>query len=103
MTNYQYVIIGGGMTAAAAVDGIRTSAAILREIKEHLGLSTRTCKGQAVIDRDDDAVIGVPTKVRPARDERKQRRGYEKNTDDCKGVGNIDYYRQQWADRQLVH
>ncbi len=23
MTNYQYVIIGGGMTAAAAVDGIR--------------------------------------------------------------------------------
>ena len=23
MTNYQYVIIGGGMTAAAAIDGIR--------------------------------------------------------------------------------
>ena len=23
MTNYQYLIIGGGMTAAAAVDGIR--------------------------------------------------------------------------------
>jgi len=23
MTNYQYLIVGGGMTAAAAVDGIR--------------------------------------------------------------------------------
>jgi hypothetical protein len=73
MTNYQYLIIGGGMTAAAAVDGIRTTAAIVREIKERLGPSTRTRKGQAALDRDDDAVIGVPAKVRPACDERKRK------------------------------
>lgn len=65
---YHYVMIGGGVTATAAVDGIRTLAAIVRETKEHLGLSTRTYKGQAAIDRDA-AVIGVSAIVRPVRDE----------------------------------
>jgi hypothetical protein len=51
--------------------GIRTPAAIVREIKEHLGLCKRTRKGQAAIDQDDSA-----------RDERKQRWGYESSTDD---------------------
>ena len=46
-----------------------TPATIVRGIKEHLGLSTRTCKGQAAIDRDAAADIGMPAKVRTARDE----------------------------------
>lgn len=69
MMTYHYVMMGGGVTATAAVDGIRTLATTVRETKEHLGLSTRTRKGQAAIDRDDAAVIGVPANVRPARDE----------------------------------
>lgn len=44
MTVYQYVTMGGGMTAAAAVEGIRTPAVLVREIKERLGLSKRTRK-----------------------------------------------------------
>jgi hypothetical protein len=73
MTVYQYVTMGGGMTAAAAVEGIRTPAVLVREIKERLGLSSRSCKGQAAIDRDAAAVIDVPANVRRARDGRKQR------------------------------
>ena len=46
-----------------------TPATIVRGIKEHLGLTTRTCKGQAAIDRDAAADIGMPAKVRSARDE----------------------------------
>ena len=69
MMTYHYVMIGGGMTATAAVDGIRTLATILRETKEHLGLRTRTGKGQVVIDRDDAADIDVSATVRPVRDE----------------------------------
>ena len=60
MRTYQFVMIGGGMTATTALDGLRTPATIVQEIKEHLGLCTRTCKGQAAIDRDAAAVIGVP-------------------------------------------
>lgn len=51
-----------------ALSAYFTPATIVREIKEHLGLSTGLCKGQAAIDRDA-AVIGVPAKVRPACDE----------------------------------
>jgi hypothetical protein len=69
MKDYQYMKIEGGVTLTASVDGLRTPVTIVREIKEHLGLSTRTCKGQAAIDRDADAHIGVPVKVRSARDE----------------------------------
>ncbi len=58
-----------GMTLKASVDGLRTPVTIVREIKEHLGLGTGLCNGQAAIDRDDAAVIGVPAMVRPARDE----------------------------------
>lgn len=65
----RYLIIGDGMTAAAEVDDIRTPVAIVREIKEHHGLNTRTCKGQTVIDRDA-AVIGVSATVSPVCDER---------------------------------
>ena len=65
----QFVMVGGEMTAITALDGLRTPASIVRGIKEHPGLCTRTCKGQAAIDRDAAAVIGVPAKVRPARDE----------------------------------
>ena len=45
-----------------------TPATIVRGIKEHLGLSTGMCKGQAAIDRDAAAGIGMPAKVRSARD-----------------------------------
>jgi len=45
-----------------------TPATIVGEIKEHLGLSTGMCKGQAAIDRDAAAGIGMPAKVRSARD-----------------------------------
>ena len=69
MIAYQYVMIGGRMTTTTAVDGLRTPATIVREIKERLGLSTRTFKGQAAIDRDAAAGIGMPAKVRSARDE----------------------------------
>ena len=57
------------MTTTTAVDGLRTPATIVREIKERLVLSTRTCKGQAAIDRDAAAGIGMPAKVMSARDE----------------------------------
>jgi hypothetical protein len=46
-----------------------TPATIVRETQEHLWLSLRTCKGQAAIDRDAAADIGMPAKVRSARDE----------------------------------
>jgi hypothetical protein len=69
MRTYQFAMISGGMTATATLDGLRTPATIVQEIKEHLGLCTRTFKGQAAIDRDAATVIGVPAKVRPARDE----------------------------------
>ena len=69
MIAYQYVMIGGRMTTTTAVDGLRTPATIVGEIKEHLGLSTGMCKGQAAIDRDAAAGIGMPAKVRSARDE----------------------------------
>ena len=46
-----------------------TPATIVGGIKEHLGLSTGMCKGQAAIDRDAAAGIGMPAKVRSARDE----------------------------------
>ena len=82
MTNYQYLIIGGGMTAAAAVDGSRTPAAIVREIKERLGLNTRTCKGQPAKDRDAAAVIGISATVSLVRDGRKRKWDYESNPDD---------------------
>ena len=72
MTVYQYVTMGGGMTAAAMVEGNPTPAVLVREIKERLGLSSRSCKGQAAIDRDAAAVIDVPANVRLARDGRKQ-------------------------------
>ena len=57
------------MTTTTAVDGLRTPATIVGEIKEHLGLSTGMCKGQAAIDRDAAAGIGMPAEVRSARDE----------------------------------
>lgn len=44
MTVYQYVTMGGGMTAAAAVEDIRTPLVLVRETKECLGLSKRTRK-----------------------------------------------------------
>ena len=69
MIAYQYVMIGGRMTTTTAVDGLRTPATIVGEIKEHLGLSTGMCKGQAAIDRDAAAGIGMPAEVRSARDE----------------------------------
>lgn len=72
MTVYQYVI-GGEMTPAAAVDGSRTPAALVREINTSLGLSMHACKAQAAIDLDDVAVIGVSATVSLARDERKRR------------------------------
>lgn len=55
-----------------AVDVAQTPAALVREIKTRLGLSIRTCKAQAAIDRDAAAVIGVSTTVRLVRDERKR-------------------------------
>jgi hypothetical protein len=66
---YQYMMIGSGVTLTASVDGLRTPVTIVREIKEHLGLSTGLCKGQAAIDRDNAVDIGVLENVRPARDE----------------------------------
>ena len=57
------------MTLKASVDDLLTPVTIAGEIKEHLGLSTSMCKGQAAIDRDEAAVIGVPATVRPVRDE----------------------------------
>ena len=57
------------MTLKASVDDLLTPVTIVGEIKEHLGLSTGMCKGQAVIDRDEAAVIGVPATIRPVRDE----------------------------------
>jgi len=41
--------------------------------------------------------------VNPPCDEDSKVRIHEEDTDDRKGVGNIDYYRQQWAYRQCVH
>ena len=69
MIAYQYVMIGGRMTTTTAVDSLRTPTTIVRKIKEHLGLRTRTCKGQAAIDRDNAVDIGVPATVKPVRDE----------------------------------
>jgi hypothetical protein len=46
-----------------------TPATIVREVKEHLGLSTGMCKGRAAIDRDAAADIGMPGTVKPVRDE----------------------------------
>jgi len=69
MKAYQYMKIGGGVTLTASVDGLRTPVTIVREIKEHLGLSTGLCNGQAAIDRDNAVDIGVHANVRPARDE----------------------------------
>ena len=57
------------MTLKASVDDLLTPVTIVGEIKEYLGLSTSMCKGQAAIDRDEAAVIGVPATVRPVRDE----------------------------------
>lgn len=45
MKAYQYMKIEGGVTLTASVDGLRTPVTIVQEIKEHLGLSTGTCKG----------------------------------------------------------
>ena len=56
------------MTLTASVDGLLTPVTIVGEIKEHLGLSTGMCKGEAAIDQDEAAVIGVPATVRPVRD-----------------------------------
>jgi hypothetical protein len=69
------------MTLIASVDGLRTPVTIVREIKEHLGLSTGLCNGQAAIDWDIAVDIGVLVNVRPARDECTQRERYGKNTD----------------------
>jgi|MudIll2142460700_1097286.scaffolds.fasta_scaffold249702_2 hypothetical protein len=52
-----------------ALSSYFTPATIVRETKEHLGLSLRTCKGQAAMDRDDAAVIDVPANVTPPCDE----------------------------------
>ena len=57
------------MTLTASVDGLRTPVTIVLEIKEHLGLSTGMCKGQAAIDRNAAADIGMPATVKPVRDE----------------------------------
>jgi hypothetical protein len=46
-----------------------TLATNVRGIKEHLGRGTGLCNGQAAIDRDEAAVIGVPATVRPVHDE----------------------------------
>ncbi len=46
-----------------------TPATIVRGIKEHLGLIARMCKRQAAIGRDAATDIGMPAKVRSARDE----------------------------------
>jgi hypothetical protein len=80
MKTYQYMMIEGGVTPAASVAGLRTPFTILREIKEHLGLSTGMCKGQAAADRDNVVDIRVLENVRPAREECTQRWGYGKNT-----------------------
>jgi uncharacterized protein YciU (UPF0263 family) len=48
----------GGVTLTASVDGLRTPVTIVLEIKEHLGLSTGLCNGQAAIDRDNAVAIG---------------------------------------------
>lgn len=52
----------------SAHDGVR----ILLDRVWPRGLSKHNHKGQPAKDRDDDAVIGVPAKVRAARDERKR-------------------------------
>ena len=57
------------MTLKASVDSLLIPVTIVGEIKEHLGLGTGMCKGEAAIDRDEAAVIGVPSTVRPVRDE----------------------------------
>ena len=57
------------MTLTASVDGLRTPVTLVREIKEHLGLSTGLCNEQAAIDRDNAVDIGVPAKGSPARGE----------------------------------
>ena len=62
MTNYQYLIIGGRMTAAAVVDGIRALAAIVREIKKRLSPSARM--------KDKETSIGMPAQVSLIGDER---------------------------------
>mgnify|MGYP007034350394 CR=1 FL=1 len=46
-----------------------TLATNVRGIKEHLGLGAGLCNGQAAIDRDEAAVIGVTATVRPVHDE----------------------------------
>lgn len=46
------------MTLKASVDGLRTPVNIVREIKDHLGMSTGLCNGQAAIDRNNAVDIG---------------------------------------------
>lgn len=57
------------MTLKASVDGLSTPVNIVREIKDHLGMSTDLCNGQAAIDRNNAVDIGEHANVRPARDE----------------------------------
>ena len=63
------MMIGGGATLTASVAGLRTPVTIVREIKEHLGLSIGMCKGQAATDRDNAVDIRVFENVRLARNE----------------------------------
>jgi hypothetical protein len=58
MKAYQYMKIGGGVTVTASVDGLHTPVTIVPEIKDHLGLSTGLCNGQASIDRNNAVDIG---------------------------------------------
>jgi len=60
MARYQRLDLTKREEWLAPLSSYFTPATIVREIKEHLGLSTGTCKGQAAIDRDAAAVIGVP-------------------------------------------
>jgi hypothetical protein len=69
MARYQRLHLTKREEWLALLSSYFTPATIVQGIKEHLGLSTRTYKRQPAIDRNAAADIGVPAKVRTARDE----------------------------------
>lgn len=77
MTRYQRLHLTKREEWLAPLSSYFTPATIVQEIKEHFWLRTRTCKGQAAIDRDAAAIIGAPAKIRSARDEWTQWWGYD--------------------------
>lgn len=94
--------MGGKAPLTASGDGFCALFTNMRATKEHLWLNTGMSTGPGAAPMDQTVDIHVLAHDFAAHDDVINRRGDGQHADHHNRVGNIDYYRQQWADRQCV-